>query len=1106
MAGKGETVKYIIEADTSDFDRGMTSAALKADAAGRTIDRSLSRTSKKTENNFKDIRNNAATAASSIRNFGVAFQAFNTTSAIIGVTALSGAVLELAGAISAAGTTVSVLAPILTQLTAGTLAVKAGVAGLGDAFDAIGKNDGKKFQEALAKLGPEATKVAFAVGSLNKALNSIKLNTQQALLSGIGDTLLQLGANTLPVVNQGFQQIGQSMNQAFKMAASLAGSPVFSGLLGTIFSDTARTVDTLSEALWPLFTIFTNLYMITAPYLQLLAEFVVKLTQSGAAYLSSTSGATAFNIALGQGVIALQQLGSLVGSVFNFLVAMFRTSVNSGNSLIMTLTSIINQMTAWINTAEGQSKLIALFELTSITIQAVADAVGQALNIFFGLIQAMSSLNPQVQSFIIGMLASGLVIRPLLTYLSQLYLAFRVLAVTMFNIIQQAIVVAGALGAMASIALVVAGGFIILGSIIRGPFGSALIVIGAAIAAYIGLSYLLTWASNAAAGAILRQGYASIYAAQTQSVLAGMSGIVAATMLQMATAAGAAGAGLTFAARAAAFLQAALVPLLVLAVGIAVILGMLGLFSGKAKAAQGASTGLGNSLGALQKSLKSVGTSGGKASGGGLSALNTSLGEIGTSAEEAQKGLAGFDKMNVLTDKTSSGAGGLPEMPAMPGIGDIGGAGGGGGLAMPPIDTADFDKAIEGMMGEFNNLKSELDAGLPNPFAEIGKWINANPWVALAGFAAIVVIITGVFIAFGFAAVAAAIGVGATIGLIVAAVVAVIAIIIILWNNWDTVMKWIGEAATAVGTWIVGAFTAAAKWVGDILTGIGTFFSNVFNGIVNFVKQWGITILAVMFLPFSLLLGLIITFKDQIFAFFQSIVDFIVSVFTPIVQFFTNIFALALEGVKIAFGAVSGYFQGVWNSIVNIFNPIGAYFAGVFNGAWNNVKNAFSSVTGFFQGVWNSIVNIFGSVGTAIGNAIGGAFKGVVNTVLNSVSNIINTVVDLINGAINLINAIPGVKIGRMPRVNIPRLAKGGVVSGSTFAEIGEDGAEAVMPLENNTGWIDKLADRINSSNGNNGGQPINLTVQIGEEQVATKIIDLINEKTQMSGRNSIIV
>jgi hypothetical protein len=43
----------------------------------------------------------------------------------------------------------------------------------------------------------------------------------------------------------------------------------------------------------------------------------------------------------------------------------------------------------------------------------------------------------------------------------------------------------------------------------------------------------------------------------------------------------------------------------------------------------------------------------------------------------------------------------------------------------------------------------------------------------------------------------------------------------------------------------------------------------------------------------------------------------------------------------------------------------------------------------------------------------------------------------------------------------LPRLAKGGVVNGATIAEIGEAGAEAVVPLENNTAWITKVATQL---------------------------------------------
>ncbi len=43
----------------------------------------------------------------------------------------------------------------------------------------------------------------------------------------------------------------------------------------------------------------------------------------------------------------------------------------------------------------------------------------------------------------------------------------------------------------------------------------------------------------------------------------------------------------------------------------------------------------------------------------------------------------------------------------------------------------------------------------------------------------------------------------------------------------------------------------------------------------------------------------------------------------------------------------------------------------------------------------------------------------------------------------------------------VPQLAKGGIAVAPTRAIIGEAGKEAVLPLENNTEWLDMLAERL---------------------------------------------
>jgi len=89
----------------------------------------------------------------------------------------------------------------------------------------------------------------------------------------------------------------------------------------------------------------------------------------------------------------------------------------------------------------------------------------------------------------------------------------------------------------------------------------------------------------------------------------------------------------------------------------------------------------------------------------------------------------------------------------------------------------------------------------------------------------------------------------------------------------------------------------------------------------------------------------------------------------------------------------------------------------------------------------------------------------------------------------------------KQPNFQMPKLAEGGIVKHRTFAEIGENGAEAIVPLEKNTGWIDMLASKLGGSN-----QPINLTVKIGEDSIINRVIDGINNKTMEMGRGMVMM
>ena len=86
---------------------------------------------------------------------------------------------------------------------------------------------------------------------------------------------------------------------------------------------------------------------------------------------------------------------------------------------------------------------------------------------------------------------------------------------------------------------------------------------------------------------------------------------------------------------------------------------------------------------------------------------------------------------------------------------------------------------------------------------------------------------------------------------------------------------------------------------------------------------------------------------------------------------------------------------------------------------------------------------------------------------------------------------------GSLPKVKIEWYAKGGVFDKPTlFGGLGEAGAEAIVPLENNLEWLDKLAVMLNERL--NGNQPI--VLQVDGKTFAQLTCDSINSLTRQRG------
>lgn len=204
---------------------------------------------------------------------------------------------------------------------------------------------------------------------------------------------------------------------------------------------------------------------------------------------------------------------------------------------------------------------------------------------------------------------------------------------------------------------------------------------------------------------------------------------------------------------------------------------------------------------------------------------------------------------------------------------------------------------------------------------------------------------------------------------------------------------------------------------------------------------------------------------------FGAVMSFVTS---PITLIIAAIAALVAVGVLLyknwdkvkevaskVWNKITEFVSNAWQKIKDIFGGIGDWFSEKFHAAWQGIKNAFSSVGEFFGGIWNTIKSKFTSIGTKIGDAVGGAFKTVINGILNFVEDKINGFFGFINGALDLINKIPGVNIPHIPNVDLPELEEGGILPKGKTGFLEGNGAEAVIPLDQNRAWTSQVAKQL---------------------------------------------
>lgn len=346
---------------------------------------------------------------------------------------------------------------------------------------------------------------------------------------------------------------------------------------------------------------------------------------------------------------------------------------------------------------------------------------------------------------------------------------------------------------------------------------------------------------------------------------------------------------------------------------------------------------------------------------------------------------------------------------------------------------------------------------------------------------------------------------------------AVIATVVDLWQKSksfrDDIVSILGNIATIVQKVFLNIVAPIIDtvgkiimdFVGDVLKPLWNAWENVFQSIMGLLSDFlkfatpiFSTILDILGPVFELALTLLRGVFDMVFAAIRGIIEradkTICERVNNIREFFRNLgewmegtfgfkWKNVFETVKNAVKAFRDYVGPIINSLEVVFLGLTNFISGVFSGNWRRA--------------WFGVRQIFESIVSGLSHI----FKAPLNFMIDGINKFLSGI-----GKIKIPDWVPGVGGKGFSIPKIPRLAKGGIVSASTIANIGEAGTEAVIPLQRNTQGLDmiaeKISERLSLSQNDGTGATYVIKLVLDDGRVITKmVIDNIKDYEARTGK-----
>lgn len=230
------------------------------------------------------------------------------------------------------------------------------------------------------------------------------------------------------------------------------------------------------------------------------------------------------------------------------------------------------------------------------------------------------------------------------------------------------------------------------------------------------------------------------------------------------------------------------------------------------------------------------------------------------------------------------------------------------------------------------------------------------------------------------------------------------------------------------------------------------------------------------------------------------------TILDAIEKFIVNTAPATISIIEAISNGINIIITAIGTTLPPIIDSIGGLFDSIFGGIVKIIESVINSIIK----LQDSTIRFIEKLGPALNKLVDGIISAVtklINFLISGIEYMVNLVISGVNKIIDAINSIGdniGFTIPRVPEFEMPRfvpkLARGGIVAKPTQAIIGEAGREAVMPLDNNTEWMDILADKLSDRVGTNNEQEITIRFEGTIGQFVRELKPYIEAENKRAG------